>query len=113
MKKLILFISCLASVNVLFAQRVYPLVSGISVDSILLTKPGATKMAMESVSGHLFYTTDAGDIYEVYIPGIGVATDSLRYTAADHGITFLQGMYFRDSVMYLCGNIWSSTTAVG
>ncbi len=95
------------------AQSVFPLVPGITIDSILQTKSGATKIAMESVSGHLFYSTAPGDIYEVYIPGVGAATDSLRYTSADHGITSLQGFYLRDSVMYLCGNIWSATTGIG
>jgi hypothetical protein len=96
----------------LFSQSVYPLVSGITVDSILLTQPGASKMAMDAVSGHLFYATANGNIYEVFIPGAGVATDSLRYTNADHGIGSLQGLYFRDSVMYICGNNWFSTTTV-
>lgn len=97
----------------LYSQSVYPLVPGITIDSILQTKPGATKIMMESVSGRLFYTTYVGDVYEVYIPAMGAATDSLRYTSADHGITYLQGLYFRDSVMYLCGNTWSATTGIG
>jgi hypothetical protein len=113
MKKFILFIFILIKAGGLFAQRVYPLVAGITVDSILEIKPGATKMAMDAISGHLFYATGEGNIYEVYIPGAGNATDSLRFTAADHGITSLQGLYFRDSVIYLCGNIWSSTTGIG
>jgi len=113
MKKILLLSCLLMGGCSLFAQSVYPLVPGITVDSILATKPNATKIAMESVSGHLFYTTVGGDIYEVYIPIAGTATDSLRYTSADHGITYLQGLYFRDSVMYLCGNIWSATTGIG
>jgi hypothetical protein len=113
-KVIAIFLYCiLINSAFLFAQRVYPLMPGIAVDSILETKPGATKMAYEKVSGHLFYSTANGDIYEVYIPGVGSSTDSLRYTAADHGISSLQGLYFRDSVVYVCGNIWSSTTTVG
>lgn len=96
-----------------YAQRVRPLVPGISTDSILKARPNASKLAWDAVSGHLFYTTSEGGIYEVYIPSMGAATDSLCYSAADHGITFLQGLYFRDSVMYICGNIWSATTTVG
>lgn len=103
----------LTSINYSFAQRVKSLVPEISVDSLLFTKPGATKIARETTSGNLFYTTVNGNIYEVYIPTVGKATDILRYTASDHGITYLQGLYFRDSAMYLCGNIWSASTGIG
>lgn len=113
MKKYLLPVFFSMSVHVISAQTVYPIAPGIIIDSILQAKPGATKIAMESVSGHLFYTTVNGDIYEVNIPGAGAATDSLRYTSADHGITYLQGLFFRDSVMYLSGNVWSATTGIG
>jgi len=98
---------------VIYAQRVYPLVSGISVDSIYKIQVGATKLAMDPLSGRLFYSTVGGEIYEIYNPVAGSATDSLRYTATNHGITFLQGLCFRDSSMYVCGNIWSSITSIG
>jgi len=113
MKKLTLFSLLIISTNAMLAQRVYPLVPGITIDSILFTKPGASKMAMDAISNHLFYTTGSGDIYEVFMPAAGSASDSLRYTATDHGIPSLQGLYFRDSVMYICGNVWSATTSVG
>lgn len=96
-----------------YSQRVYPLVSEIVVDSILEAKPNASKIALEKISGQLYYTTVDGNIYEIFIPAVGNATDSLRYSSTDHGITYLQGIIFRDSVMYLCGNIWNSTTGIG
>ncbi len=114
MKKVILSLILVTLISgTLFAQRVYPLVSGITVDSVLFTRAGITKMAMEKVSGHLYYSLGNGDIYEVYIPGVGAASDTFRYSSADHGITSLQGLCFRDSVIYLCGNNWASTTTVG
>ncbi|MCW3084791.1 MAG: hypothetical protein JWP12_2157 [Bacteroidetes bacterium] len=112
-KKAILFFCFIVFAFATNAQRVTPLVPGITIDSVLHAKPNASKMAWDAVSGHLFYTTSDGNIYEVYIPASGPATDSLRYTVADHSISFLQGLYFRDSVMYICGNIWSATTTVG
>ena len=113
MVKKILFLSIMAlSVNT-FSQRVYSLVPGITVDSIIKTQYNATKIARDPVSGNLFYSSLSGNIYEVFIPTAGSATDSLRFTSAQHGITFLQGLYFRDSVLYLCGNQWSSTTGIG
>ena len=101
MRKIILLALVILNFNQSFSQSVYPIATGITVDSVLAAKPNATKIARDPVSGHLFYTTVNGDIYEVFIPG-GAATDSLRFTAADHGITYLQGLYFRDSVMYVC-----------
>jgi glucose/arabinose dehydrogenase len=104
---LIIFADCLT------AQRVYPLVPNVYVDSILKIKPNASKLAMNPLTGRLFYSTVEGNIYEVFIPVSGSSTDSLRYTSANHGITFLQGLCFRDSVLYICGNVWSSTTTIG
>lgn len=112
-RKIILIFFFVMNCGILFSQRVYTLVPGITVDSILSTRPNASKISFDGISGKLFYATVGGDIYQVYIPTVGAATDTLRFTSADHGITFLQGLFFRDSVMYLCGNIWSSTTSVG
>jgi hypothetical protein len=95
------------------AQRVYPLVPDISADSILQVRAGATKLALDPLTGRLFYSTLNGDIYEVYIPLTGISTDSLRYTSIDHGISYLQGLCFRDSNLYLCGNVWSTSTGIG
>lgn len=101
------------NITILFSQRVHTLVSGLTVDSVLSLKPNASKICRDAVSGHIFYSTSGGNIYEVYTPSIGAASDSLRYTSANHGITTLQGLYFKDSVLYLCGNVWTSTTGVG
>jgi hypothetical protein len=97
----------------LSAQRVHPLVTGIQIDSILQGQGGVTKIAYDQVRGRLYYTVVSGEIREVYMPGTGNPSDTLRYTSADHGITFLQGLIIRDSVMYVCGDVWSSTTGVG
>lgn len=106
---LVLFFFCLSC----HAQRVQSLVPGVYVDSILKVKPNATKIAREPISGNLFYSTVNGNIYEVYIPVSGSATDSLKYSFSDHGISYLQGLFFKDSILYLCGNNWSSTSAIG
>lgn len=112
-KKQVLVIFFLVISGYLAAQRVYPLVAGVTVDSVMSVRQGVSKMALDPVSGHLFYCTSDGKIYEVYLPASGAPSDSLRYTVADHGIASLQGCCFRDSVMYLSGDIWSGTTGVG
>ena len=112
-KNILIAFIILCSTNVIIAQRVYPLVSGITVDSVLKTQLSATKLATDPITGHLFYQTTNGNIYEVFMPASGPATDSLRFTASQHGITSPQGLCFKDSSMFICGNIWSSTTAIG
>jgi glucose/arabinose dehydrogenase len=109
---LLIVITCCAYTD-LSAQRVHALVPNIQVDSLLQAKNGASKIAYDQVRGHLYYSISNGDIYEVYIPGSGNASDTLRYTSTDHGITMVQGMIIRDSVMYLCGNQWLATTGIG
>jgi hypothetical protein len=94
-------------------QRVLPLYNDLSVDSIFTPKPYATKLDYDVVSGHLFYAVITGEIYEIFLNELGGATDSLRFTAADHGITCLQGLCFRDGVLYLSGNNWTSTVGFG
>lgn len=92
------------------AQRVQALTNDISVDSILLAKPWASKLALDPISKHLFYCGSNGNIYEVFE---AAQTDSLRFTNQDHSLTRLQGMCFMDSTLFLSGNIWYSTTGIG
>ena len=83
---------------IVYGQRVCSLRPDISVDSVLKLKPGASKLALDPISKHLFYTSANGNIYEVF-ESIGM--DSLRSTAGEHGISRLQGLCFMDSTMYL------------
>jgi hypothetical protein len=92
------------------AQRVQALTNDIFVDSILLAKPWASKLALDPISKHLFYCGSNGNIYEVFE---AAQTDSLRFTNQDHSLTRLQGMCFMDSTLFLSGNIWYSTTGIG
>ena len=109
-----LFFSFFFFQNYSFAQqRVYPLTNKLAVDSIFEVKPYATKISYDEKSGHLFYSVITGDIYEVFLNSAGGASDSLRYSAGDHGISSLQGLYFREGILYLSGNNWTSTTGVG
>jgi hypothetical protein len=95
------------------AQTVHPLMPNIKVDSIMAVKPGATKIAYDAISNHIYYSTVDGSIYQVRMPAGGAATDTLFYTAADHGITFLQGLFFKDSTLFVCGNNWGAVMTIG
>jgi hypothetical protein len=103
----LLFQTCIPAV---FGQRVNSLRPDISVDSIVKVKPGASKLALDPITKHLFYSSSNGNIYEVFEAS---QSDSLRYTANDHGLSRLQGLCFMDSTIYLAGNIWYSTTGIG
>ncbi len=107
---LLLFCFAWFSTQLLHAQRVQALTNDISVDSILLAKPWASKLALDPISKHLFYCGSNGNIYEVFE---AAQTDSLRFTSQDHNLTRLQGMCFLDSTLFLSGNIWYSTTGIG
>ena len=103
-------IFCAIFSEVTYAQRVTPLFNDISVDSVLKPKMWASKIAFDPISEHLFYTTAAGDIYEVLEDS---KTDVLRYTATDHGIAKVQGLCFVDSTVFLSGNIWYPNFGIG
>jgi hypothetical protein len=92
------------------AQRVYPLLEDISVDSVLWPETWASKIAFDPISQHLFYTTAGGTIYEVFE---NTKSDTLRFSVLDHGIPRVQGLCFVDSTLFLSGNIWYTTTGIG
>ena len=93
-----------------FGQRVSSLRPDLTVDSILKVKPGASKLALDPITKHLFYSSSNGNIYEVFE---SIGSDSLRFTANQHGLSRLQGLCFLDSTIFLAGNIWYSTTGIG
>lgn len=95
---------CVLSVNGLIAQTPHALVPGLQVDSIMRTHANPNRMAMDPVSGHLFYCLSGGDIYEVTFGPSQLPTDSLRATIADHGIAQPQGMCFVGNDLFVSGN---------
>jgi hypothetical protein len=107
---LLLFFLLTLCKQAVFAQRVQALQPDIEVDSILWTKPWASKLSFDPISKHLFYTTADGNIYEVFED---LQTDSLRFNILNHGIQKVQGLCFQDSTLFLCGNIWYTTTGIG
>lgn len=107
---LLIFFQLLLFKQEIFAQRVQALQPDIEVDSILWSKPWASKLSFDPVSKHLFYATANGNIYEVFED---LQTDSLRFNILNHGIQKVQGLCFQDSTLFLCGNIWYTTTGIG
>lgn len=115
MRYSILTLLCFAFIfSSLPAQPLTALVPGITIDSLRHVVPNACRIAHDPITGNLYYATTSGDIYEVVIPASGPATETLRYSVADHGIPSLQGFAIHDSVFYLSGNDNSAgTTSIG
>ncbi|MGZ4116120.1 MAG: T9SS type A sorting domain-containing protein [Bacteroidia bacterium] len=87
--------------------------SDVSVQFVMNVSEKCARVAKDPISGNFFYITSIGNVFE--IKNIDTAPyDSLIYTAATHGIDFLQGMAFIDSSLFLIGNhLIDSTEYVG
>ena len=103
-------ITFIFALQILHAQRVFPLFEDLSVDSVLKPKAWASKISFDPISQHLFYTTSGGNIYEVFE---NTKSDTLRFSVLDHGIQKVQGLCFVDSTLFLSGNIWYTNTGIG
>lgn len=82
---------------------------GITINRILTVQNGSIRVIKDPVSGHLFYCTTDGRIYEVHQPSGSAAYDSLVYTSSNHHVTYVQGFIVHDSTFYVSGNDSSST----
>ncbi len=94
-------------------SQVIPVVndSNISISQFMEVEPYAVRIAMCPADDHLYYITFFGDIYRIEEPIGQLPYDSLIATEADHGINFLQGLAFTDSLMVLSGNYKQSGVA--
>lgn len=81
----------------------------ITITHVMNIQLHVTRLAMDPITRHLFYTTSEGSIYEVHQPIGSSAYDSLVADSNMHGITYVQGLCFHDSVMYVSGNTTSAT----
>lgn len=86
------------------AQSPVPLVSGLQIDSVMVTHSNVTRISLDPISGNLYYASGNGDIYEVRMQQGQAATDTLRFSFGDHTIEQLQGMCFVDSTLFISGN---------
>jgi len=86
-----------------------PLKPGIQIERLLTIKNGAIRLVRDSVENNLIYATTNGNIYKIISPSGSAAYDSLIFTAADHGVQYVQGMDIHDSTLYISGNNNSTT----
>lgn len=115
MKKIyLLFLILLATPFCLFTQSMpVSLRSDVTVQFVMNVQKAADRVAKDPISKDIFYITTSGFVYQV--KNISTSPSEVQvYSAADHGIDFLQGMLFVDSTLFLIGNhIIDSTQYVG
>ena len=66
---------------------------------------GSIRIAKDPISKQMIYITTTGSVYQIIQPKTGQTYDSLLYTYKDHGVTYMQGLSFHDSTIYLSGNL--------
>ena len=77
----------------------------IQISHYMAIGPDAVRLLIDPVSKSFYYTTFSGDVIRIAVDFAGNRYLVKEYTAADHGITRLQGASFLDSTLFLVGNI--------
>lgn len=83
--------------------------SDVFIRHVMNVQNYVTRIALDRSTGDYYYSTGIGDIYKVRNIHAGVATDTLMFTSANHGISYVQGFAFYSGVMYVSGNNNSNT----
>ncbi len=79
------------------------LVPEVSIEPFMTVERGSIRLRMDAASGDFFYNTKRGDIYRIHLNQDSLYDEQI-YSAEDHGIESVQGMYIQDSSIYLVGN---------
>ncbi|MCF0054385.1 sorbosone dehydrogenase family protein [Dyadobacter sp. CY356] len=85
-------------------QTPHPLREDVKVEAYMKVEPEAVRLIQNPVSGDLYYTSFDGDVFHI-VKKDGQPTSVKILTAADHGITRLQGAAFHKNTLFLTGNI--------
>ncbi len=99
------FLVMVLSIHWCNAQLPTALKPEIVISKVCPVKAYVVRLAVDPISGKLYYATYEGKIYLVVRPATGSAYDSLVYDISNHGIDYVQGMCFFDSTLYLSGNV--------
>ncbi|MCF2444925.1 cytochrome c class I [Dyadobacter sp. CY345] len=76
----------------------------IKVEQFMKVEPEAVRLIVNPVSGDMYYSSFEGDVYHI-VNKDGKPASVKILTAADHGITRLQGAAFHKNTLFLAGNI--------
>lgn len=75
----------------------------ITVSEMMQVKAYAVRIAKNPVNNNLYYATYTGNIYKINQSGT-TFSDTLIATANDHHVNYLQGLLFKNNMLYLVGN---------
>ncbi|AQG80302.1 PQQ-dependent sugar dehydrogenase [Spirosoma montaniterrae] len=75
----------------------------VTVDTYLTVSRQGVRLAQDPLSGTLFYADVDGYVAQIQLNSNGQPVEVPVASAAQHGIEFLQGMTFADSVLVLVG----------
>lgn len=76
----------------------------VSVDSLTSTPLFAVKIDYDQADASLYFITFSGEVHKlIQDPGQPVR-DTLIADVTQHGINYMQGFTFKDSMMFVCGN---------
>jgi glucose/arabinose dehydrogenase len=81
----------------------------VSISLLMNVNLQATRIDRDPITGELYYATASGDIYKIVRPAAGLPYDTLIADTNLHGVTYVQGMCFHDSSIYISGNIHAFT----
>ncbi len=76
----------------------------VLVDSLMAIQPYAVKIDYDSATTSLHYITFSGNVYQIIEEPGQPLRDTLIADENLHGINYLQGFVFKDSMLFVCGN---------
>jgi hypothetical protein len=100
--RIFIFIPLLCG-TMLHAQGPVASDSSLYIHELMQVQPNAVRIARNPVDHALYYITYNGNIYKIIQSGT-VYDDTLIASAMQHHINYLQGMIFKDSMLYIVGN---------
>jgi hypothetical protein len=83
---------------------------GLQIQLLGDLNPFAVRIARNPMDNKLYYCTFFGELYRLDVSG-GVYTGALVASDFNHHINYLQGMLFKDSILYLVGNRKEQSTS--
>ena len=81
----------------------------VTINHVMDVNLTATRLDKDPITGELYYSTVSGNIYKIVRPFAGAAYDTLVADSNLHLVTYVQGMCFHDSSLFISGNQTAST----
>jgi len=103
MKNIFVLSSLLILSSIASAQPV-SLRPDVTIDSLTSVTPFAVKVEYDFASASLYFITFSGEVHKIIQDPGQPVRDTLIADVNQHGINYMQGFTFKDSMMFVCGN---------